>query len=136
MRFYQGREGYVSVYEKVLKDKPKELLGIGSYDDFYRHLDPQYEADWIKRRVDSKIELRWLVFKTVRTMSMRGESKKLLRHIKFLPEKFSFSSHLLFYPSKVIIISGKEKEFVAVVIESTEFYQMFKNLFEMIWEIA
>lgn len=133
VRFYEGKEGYISVYDGILKDKPKEVLVIMSYEDFYRHLDPQYEEDWIKRRVQKKIKLRWLDFRTKKTEKMKQEGKKGLREIRFLPKEFSFTSGLFIYGSKVIITSGKQKEFMAVVVESSEFYQMFKQLFEMLW---
>ncbi len=136
IKFYEGREGYVSVYEGVIKDSPKELLVIMSYDDFYRHLDPQYEKEWIRRRAEKDIKLRWLVFKTIRTMSMKAEDKKLLRQTRFLPPGFSFTSGLFIYSDKIITISGKQREFTAVVMENTEFYQMFRQFFEMIWQRA
>lgn len=133
VRFYEGKEGYISVYDGILRDKPKEVLVMMSYDDFYRHLDPQYEEDWIERRIKKKIKLRWLDFRTEKTERMKREGKKALREIRFLPKEFSFTSGLFIYGNKVIIVSGKQKEFMAVVVEDTEFYQMFKQLFETLW---
>lgn len=133
LRFYEGREGYISVYENILKDKPKELLAIVSYDDFCQHLDAKYEEDWIKQRVKKKIKLRWLDFETPNTRTMQKQGKKALREIRFLPKEFAFTSSMFIYDNKVVIMSGKQKEFMAVVIENTEFYQMFKQLFEMLW---
>lgn len=131
--FYEGRAGYVSVYEQILQDKPKELLAIVSYNDLCRHLDTEYEKEWIKRRMEKKIKLRWLDFKTAKTEAMKREGRKALREIKFLPKEFSFTSSMFIYENKAILMSGKQKEFMAVVIENTEFHQMFKQLFEMLW---
>ena len=64
VKFYEGQEGYLTVYENILKNAPKELLVISSYDDFYKHIDEKYETDWTQRRIDKKIYLRWLDFKT------------------------------------------------------------------------
>lgn len=133
LMFYEGREGYLAVYENILKDKPKELLVIASYADFCRHIDADYEEDWIKRRVKTGIKLRWLDSETKLTRLMQAEDKKSLREIRFLPKGFSFTSTMFIYQDKVIIVSGKQKEFMAVVIENSEFYQMFKQLFEMLW---
>jgi sugar-specific transcriptional regulator TrmB len=132
--FYEGREGYISVYENILKDEPKELLAIVSYDDFCRHLDYQYEQEWIERRIEKKITLRWLDFRTPKTEAMKKEGRKALREIRFLPKDFSFTSSMFIYENKLILMSGKQKEFMAVVIENTEFSQMFKQSFEMLWQ--
>lgn len=134
VRFYEGKEGYVSVYENILKDKPKELLVIASYDNFHRHLDPKYEEDWIKRRIERKIKLRWLDFETKTTKAMQKEGKKVLREIRFLPKDFPFTSTMFIYSNKVVIVSGRQKDFMAVVVENSEFYQMFKQLFETLWQ--
>lgn len=136
IRFYEGREGYILVYENILEDNPKELLALMSYDDLYHHLDPKYEADWIKRRIEKNIRLRWLVFETEKTKQMRLEGAKSLRQTKFLPPNFSFTGILFIYDNKTIIISGQEKEFTAVVIENAEFYVMFKQFFEMLWRLV
>ncbi len=133
VRFYEGREGYLVVYENILKDKPKELLAIVSYDDLCRHLDQKYEEEWIKRRVKLGIKLRWLDFKTITTEKMQREGKKALREIRFLPDGFKFTSSMFIYSDKIVVMSGRTKEFMAVVIENSEFYQMFKQLFEMFW---
>lgn len=133
VRFYEGREGYVSVYENIIHDNPPELLCIASYDDFYRHLDQQYEDAWTQRRVKNKINLRWMAFKTKETQKYQKEGRKALREVRFLPQEFSFTSTMFIYGDKVVIVSGGIKEFTAVVIENSEFYQMFKQLFEMLW---
>ncbi len=133
VRFYEGREGYVAVYENILKDKPKEVLALISYDDLCRHLDQKYEQEWIKRRVKSGIQLRWLDFRTAITEKMQNEGKKALREVRFLPHNFHFTSSMFIYNDKIVVMSGKQKEFMAVVIENAEFSQMQKQVFEMLW---
>ncbi len=58
VRFYEGKEGYLMVYESILKDCSKELLVIASYEDFLKHIDTQYENNWTKKRIEKKIFLR------------------------------------------------------------------------------
>lgn len=134
LMFYEGREGYLAVYEDILKEKPKEFLTLSSYDDFYKHLDPVYEESWTKQRIAKGIRLRWLNFKTKRVAEYAAEGKKALRQIRYLPKKFPFTSTMFIYKGKVAIVSGKQKEFMAVVIEHAEFYETFKQIFEMLWE--
>lgn len=131
--FQEGKEGYLAVYESILKDAPKELLVISSYDDFCKHVDEKYEADWTQRRIAKKIYLRWLDFKTPLTLAMKAKDKESHRQISFLPDEFKFQSIMFLYGQKVILVSGRQKEFNAVVIENDEFSQMHQQIFEMLW---
>jgi len=132
-RFYEGKEGYLAVYENILKDKPKEVLAVVSYDDLCRHLDLDYEQKWIEQRVKLGIKLRWLDFRTKTTEKMQRQGKQALRDLRFLPRAFNFTASMFIYGNKVVLMSGKAKDFMAVVIENSELCQMFKQLFEMLW---
>ncbi|MEK9153574.1 MAG: hypothetical protein AAB723_03180, partial [Patescibacteria group bacterium] len=134
VRFYEGKEGYLSVYGNILKEKPKELLAIASYENFKKHIDDQFEESWTVKRIKQGIFLRWLDFKTPSVQARVGEGKKGLREIRFLPKEFSFSATMFIYNEKVIMVSGKQKEFLAVVIENAEFSQMQKQLFNLLWQ--
>lgn len=134
VRFYEGRQGYLSVYENILKDKPRELLVFGAYDSWMAHIDEKYEKDWVARRVEQGIFLRWLDFETPLTEKMQADDKENLREIRFLAKKFSYTPTSFIYNNKLIIISGKQKKFTAVVIEDQEISKMFKQLFEMLWQ--
>lgn len=134
LRFYEARQGYLTVYENILKDKPKELLAIASYDDLCHHLDQRYEDEWIEQRIKLGIKLRWLDFRTRATEKMQRRSKEELRELRFLPKNFKFTSSMFIYNDKIVLMSGRQKDFMAVVIESSEFCQMFKQLFEFFWQ--
>lgn len=133
VRFYEGREGYYAVYKNILKDEPKELLAIASYEDWLKHIDWDFEEDWTKKRIAKGIKLRWLDFKTPKVEERAKEGKQGLREIRFLPREFPFTSSMFIYGGKIILMSGKQKEFMAVIIENSEFSQMQKQVFEILW---
>lgn len=133
VRFYEGKEGYLTVYENILKEKPKELLVIASYEDFKKHIDERYEDGWTQRRIKQGTFLRWLDFKTPSVKAKASEGKKGLREIRFLPKEFVFSTTMFIYNEKVTIVSGRQKDFMAVVIENAEFFETFRQLFEIVW---
>ncbi|MDD4990023.1 MAG: helix-turn-helix domain-containing protein [Candidatus Pacebacteria bacterium] len=132
-QFYEGREGFLTVYEDILKDNPKEFLSIASSEHFYEHVDENYESRWVKKRLAKGMTLRWLDFQTPATEALHREDSKFLREIRFLPKGFPFTSTMFLYNNKTVVISGKQKDFLAVVIENQEFSQMFKAFFEMLW---
>jgi len=133
VRFYEGREGYSAVYKDILKQNPKELSVIASYKDWLKHIDNDFEEKWTEQRIKQGIFLRWLDFKTEETIKKAQEGNQVLREIRFLPEKFPLSSTIVIYDGKIILMSGKAKEFMAVVIENQEFFQTQKQLFEILW---
>ncbi|MDP2951504.1 MAG: helix-turn-helix domain-containing protein [bacterium] len=136
LKFFEGKEGYLAVYQDILKQNPKELLVIASYKDWLKHIDIAFEGEWTKQRVKQGIFLRWLDFKTKETIKKAQEGKKGLREIRFLPDKFAFTSATFIYNGKIILMSGKAKEFMAVIIESQEFYHTLKQFFEMLFLFA
>ncbi len=133
VRFYEGKDGYSTVYKNILKDEPKELLVIASYENWLKHIDWEFEEEWTKERIAMGIKLRWLDFKTKKVEERAKEGKEGSREIRFLPKDFPFTSNMFIYEGKIIIMSGRAKEFMAVVVENSEFSQMFKQLFEMLW---
>lgn len=136
LRFFEGKEGYLAVYENILKEKPKEFLGIASYEDFFKHVDPEYEDAWTARRISLGISLRWLDFETEHVMEHAYDGKESLRELRLLPKKFPFKSTIFIYNDKVAILSGGQKEFMAIEIGHPEFYHTFKQIFEILWEVA
>lgn len=136
VRFYEGREGYLAVYKDILKQSPKELSVIASYKDWLKHIDLDFEEKWAEQRIKQGIFLRWLDFKTEETIEKAKEGKKGLREIRFLPDKFFFTSAMFIYNGKIILMSGKVKDFMAVVIENQEFFHTQKQLFEILWAVV
>ena len=121
------------VYKNILKDEPQELLVIASYENWLKHIDWDFEEEWTKERIAMGVKLRWLDFKTKKVEEWKKQGKQGLREIRFLPKSFPFTSNMFVCENKIILMSGKAKEFMAVVIENNEFSGMFKQLFEMLW---
>ena len=133
VRFYEGRDGYLAVYENILREQSRELLAISSYEHFCQHVDWDYEEKWTRRRIKMGMYLRWLDFDTLLIEKRISEGKKALREIRILPPEFVFTSTMFIYNEKAVVVSGRSKEFIAVVIENSEFSQMFRQVFEMLW---
>jgi len=136
LRFFEGKEGYLAVYENILKEKPKECVALASYEDFFKHVDHEYEDAWTAKRISLGISLRWLDFATEHVMEHAFDGKESLRQLRLLPKEFRFKSTMFIYNDRVTIVSGGQKEFMAVVIEHPEFYHTFKQIFEILWEMS
>jgi sugar-specific transcriptional regulator TrmB len=135
VRFYEGKKGHWNVYEGILNDKPKELLVLVNYQEFKKLIDLKYEKEWIVKRIALGINLRWLDFDSKEMRLERQDSADKLRQIKFLPNDYKTSGGLFIYQHKLILLSTTE-EFMAVVVESSEFAGFGKMIFEVLWKTA
>lgn len=131
VRFYQGKNGYLNVYETILGEKPKEFLVLMDYEPFKKLVDEVYEREWVKKRIALGIHIRWLAFETLE-MKKEQEQKEMSREIRFLPKSYIASGGVIAYNEKLIFLSTGN-EFMAVVIESNEFSNLAKTLFEILW---
>lgn len=134
VQFYEGRQGYLNVYNKILEDKPNDIALIVNYIDFTKLLDARFEEDWIKKRVELGIHLRWLDFDSKEMRAVRFR-EKVLREIKFLPDEYRCGGGIFVYQHKIILLSTGD-EFMAIIIENQEFAQLARVVFEMLWKFV
>jgi len=67
---------------------------------------------------------------------IRGDNKDLLREVRYLPPKFQFNQSLIAIYDNTVGIFSSEKELFALIIESKEFSQAMKTLFDIAWATA
>lgn len=133
IKIYHNVAGLRSIFEDLLNSKEKiaryyvcdfntdELFGIGFVDKF------------VKKRIEAGIKslsLRSFKYKPEREKEITHA--KQLREVKFLPEGVELAPYMCVYDNKVIIISSK-KEMVGFIIESQEFAEAQKIIFDLIW---
>ena len=134
VRFYEGKKGYLSVYNGILEDKPKDFALIINYLEFVKFIDKKFEDIWIQKRIKLDIQIRWLDFGSAE-MRVERDKKEMLREIKFLPDEFRCPGGVFMYKQKFIFLSTGE-EFMAVVVENEEFARLGLMLFEMLWRFV
>ncbi len=135
LRFYEGKRGYMHVYEEILDDQPDEVLVILHYQELLEVIDQKYEQEWIGRRIKMGIRLRWLDYDSAEMREEQAGSELKLRQIKFLPDEYKTSGGIFIYQHKFVFLSTSE-EFMAVVIENEEFTRLAKMIFEMLWKFV
>lgn len=99
----------------------EELLGESLVDAF------------VKKRINQGVKslaLRSFEYKPLRekTKSQREQ----LRDVKYMPEGLKVKPYICIYDNKVVMISSKEEKF-GFIIESKEFAEAQKQIFDMIW---
>lgn len=133
LRFVETKEELKQFYTDILADyKNKSYRVIGNAFE-WEGIDPEFFAYYRKSRGRLNIKTRLLL--SADSKKANPTDKGLLREYKYLPEKYKFKSTMNIFNDKVLIISP-ELSSLAVVIAIPAMVDIFKSMFEIIWDSA
>ncbi len=131
VRFFEGKEGLVTIRADILKMKGKELCVTTSYDEFVRVFDDEKERnEFTKKRQKLGIHHRMLY-------TIEGDDE----HNEFSPEdyrriskdEFPIDFCTYIYDNKVAISSLKEDALWGIVIEGKAVARSMRSMFDIAW---
>jgi sugar-specific transcriptional regulator TrmB len=136
LRFIETHEELKHFYDNILdeykKYKVKEYYVIGNssaWKDLNEEFFNQYRIDRAKLNISTKLLLSF------DSQQNNPTDESLLREYKYMPEKYKFKSTIDIFKDKVLIV-GPELSSLAVVIEIPAMIDIFKSVFEMLWETS
>ena len=133
VRFYEGTEGLVEVYEDTLTSH-EPIRAFATVDDMHAGL-PNYFPKYYKRRASAGIHIRAIIPKTEIGIERTQFDKEELRESALVPkDKYYFSPEINIYDNKVMIASLREK--LGIIIESAEIADAMKKIYELAWAEA
>lgn len=133
IKFYEGKEGLIRVYEDTLTST-EPIRAYATLDDMYKAL-PGYFPEYFKRRAKKKIHIRAIITATPAAFERMKYNKGESRSVALIPaDKFYFSPEINVYDNKIMIASWKEK--LGIIIESAEIAEAMKKIFELAWQEA
>ncbi len=135
IHYYEGLEGYKTVYEDTLTASGGRLYGILSMKDLFDTVGEEYMNDYIARRIKAGIHLQVIRSEAKDKKPIWKESAKELRTLRLAPEDFTFPLTMYIYDNKVSLMSSKRENF-GLIIESKEFMQTQKALFDILWQAS
>jgi hypothetical protein len=135
IRYYEGLEGYKTVYEDTLTVSNKPLYGILSMRDLLDTLGEEFMDNYIKKRVTAGIRLQVIRSEPKEVKPIWKESVEELRTLRFAPDGFIFPLTMYIYDNKVSLMSSRRENF-GLIIESREFMQTQKAMFEVLWQAS
>ncbi len=135
VRFYEGLAGVKTVFEDTLTVKNKFLMGVLSMEDLFKFPGKDFMDDYTKRRVEAGIKLHVVRSEVKEVEEAWPSSKKENRELHYAPSSMVFPMTMYLYDQKVGII-GTQKEMFGMIIESADFFQTQKNLFDVIWQVS
>jgi sugar-specific transcriptional regulator TrmB len=131
LRFIETREELKSFYFGILEEyKNKKYYVIGNAGA-WEALDTDFFIQYRKDRANQNIKTQILLSSDSKTTN--PTDNKLLREFKYLPEKYKFKSTIDIYKDKILVVSPNISS-LAVVIAIPAMVDVFKSMFEMLWE--
>ncbi|MDO8183922.1 MAG: helix-turn-helix domain-containing protein [bacterium] len=130
---YTGKEGIKFVLEDVLEtlkaDKIKQLYAT-SLPSTLEFL-PRFFPDWLKRREEIGVYTQLIVPNSV--ANHLGSNN--LREVRVLPDKFTLDTAMDIYGRKVAFFLISDQEAYAIIIESEQIADTFKQFFLFTWQM-
>jgi sugar-specific transcriptional regulator TrmB len=128
VRYFEGREGIIQLYEDSLRSK-SGIYAYGSSEDELRYL-PEYFPEYWNRRVRAGIPITTLMPDTDRNKKHSQDTDAVhLRKSYLFPEAYRTPLEIDVYDNKVVLMSFKE--WFGVMIESAVIASAMSNLLKL-----
>jgi len=136
VRFYKGEEAARKLFFDTLSSKT-EVKGILNYDSLYHSLK-DVNDEYVAEREKTNVKKRSMILDTplARKEQRTGVySPKSYKGSKWIdPQKYHFTAEVNIYDGKVSYLTYADKEYVGVLIEDRQIYEMQEALWRMIWD--
>ncbi len=121
---------YLGVLDECKISQHKEYYIIGN-TSYWENIDKSFLEQYRKERAKLGIHTKLLLSHTSKNINPVEVS--LLREYKYFPENYKFKSTMDIFDDKILII-GPDLSALAVVIAISAMVDIFKSVFELLWE--
>lgn len=135
IKYYGGVEAMKILYEDTLTTSNKQLMLILSVRDLIDAFGKDYCDKLWARRIGAGIHIRVIRDLKRDVGSLWTETTAALRQIRYAPDSFDLPMTMYLYDNKVVVFSTKHENF-GMMIESKEFCETQKALFEILWSAS
>lgn len=133
LRFIETKEELKQFYADILREyRNKQYHVIGDIAGWEK-IDVDFLRQYRKDRAKAGLKTKMLLSHSSKTLN--PINKNLLREVRYLPEKYKFQSTMDIFKDKVLIVSPHVSS-LAVVIAVPAMVDIFKSMFEIIWDIS
>lgn len=144
IRFFEGKEGIVSIYEDhISTDKKYEMLAFSNTAEVIKFLSPKFLNNYVRRKEKIGIITRGITPNTdidrrYKQIVYKGISKKFWPQLYYLGQNFFFYKvELTIYSdNKVSLLKLEENRPIGIIIEDKSFHDTMRMIFELSWEGA
>ena len=135
IRYYEGLDAVKKIYADTLTSKT-EILNYAD-SKLIREFWPNYDKDYVRKRVDQKIYLRGIAPLDEYGKKVAHQNEKMYREIRLVRAgPYSFANEINVYDDKVAIVSFSKNTVMGMIIENEEIANTQRAIFMMAWEFA
>ncbi len=131
LRFIETKQELERFYAGILIEYKNKSYSIIGSAKAWEGIDREFFQKFRRDRADAKIKTRILL--SADSVEASPDDEKLLREVRVLPKKHTFKSTMDIFDDKILIVSPDQTA-LAVVIEIPSMVDIFKEMFEMLWE--
>ncbi len=128
IRYFEGKEGLISVREELLKVKSKEYYAAASVDAMQKMFTNEELVEFSKRRAKKNIKVHLMYNYSGEKLPSYGNQKLL----KIDEKKFPFTSDIYIYDNTVSFANTTDR-IGGIIIESKAVAETMRSLFNLIW---
>ncbi len=134
VRFFEGKEGLVSMQKIFLSSGIKEVMAITPLDDLFT-LFPNHQNTYSNKRTDKGIKSK-LIYSSSKGPILDSSNESMMRETRFVPtNKMPFSGDVTIFGNSVAI-SALSGQISGIVIEHPVIAESFRGFFNFLWEFA
>jgi sugar-specific transcriptional regulator TrmB len=141
IRYFENAEGIVSIYEDMVIEKQYEMITFSHGEAFKNYLPPKSLQKFVQAKERNGITTRAIVPDTEENRKYNntvfgGIKKSVWPDIRYVEKKiFPFEAEITLYGvSKMAITKLRGDKLIGIVIDDKLIHDMFKMIFELVWE--
>lgn len=134
IKIYRSTSGLKKVLDDILGAKEKIARYYISSFNLEDLLGEKVVDEFVRKRIDlgiKSLSIRSFKYKPKRETKMTHA--KQIREVKFIPENVMIKPYMCIYDDKVAVVSTREEK-LGFIIQSKEFADAQKEIFDMIWD--
>ncbi|MFH0714207.1 MAG: helix-turn-helix domain-containing protein [Candidatus Diapherotrites archaeon] len=131
---YEGKEGIKTIFEDIIKSKPKCYYVFPSFGGATEIL-PFYLAHFYNRTEKLGIRLKGILINTPQGRQ-RGKEVGVYKNVelRYAPKEFVSPATTYIYSGKVAFIIWSKESPMAILVENKNMYESFLNYFDVLWK--
>lgn len=129
--FYEGKQKFLELYERVLIEEGTETIYFGEAEHFFSVVSETKLNQWIRDRVKKRIHMRTLMIDSTNARTIPSD-ETLLRETRLVSvQRNRFPASFQVYGNTVIFWQPMTP--VAVALQDEYISQLMRSTFELLW---
>ena len=132
VKVLEGGDQFLRVFWSILEEGKSPLRFMGSADEFINFISWNEEKKWIKERVRRNLFINVLLLPGEDATTLRSRDESEMRETRFLEDITPFVTGILLFGNKATLWQPQAPS--VVLIEDEFIVQMFRSIFDRLWE--